>query len=170
MSAALTLLLAGTFLLAAAAKLRDPAGMAAVVRRSLGPRVPARPVVRAVAVAELAAAVLLLGAAGSALPAVVAAVLLVAFSAALRVAADRAPQALATCHCFGAAGDAPPGQALLRNGLLVAGAAAVAAWPPGALWSLAADELVGGLTVAVGLVCAWQLATLAWRLRPGALA
>jgi uncharacterized membrane protein YphA (DoxX/SURF4 family) len=172
MTAALTLLLAGTLLVAAALKLRDPDDLVVVLRQLATRRRPgvvaARAATRALAVVEvLVAAALLLGA-GSALPAVAAALLLVALSVALRTAAARAPTALANCHCFGAAGDAPPAQGLARNALLVAGSAAVALAPPGTLWDLDADELAGAATVAVGLACAWQLSTLAWRLRPGA--
>ena len=170
MSAALTMLLAGTLLLAGIAKLRDPDGLTVVLRRTVGHGVPARAVARLIAAVELVVALALVVAAGSSVPAAVAVGLLVAFSAALRVADRRAPQALAACNCFGAAGDAPAGQALLRHAGLVAAAVVVAVAPPGALWSVPADELAGALTVAVGLACAWQLATLAWRLRPGAVA
>jgi hypothetical protein len=172
MTAALTLLLAGTLLIAAVLKLRDPDGLVVVLRQLAGRRRPsvatARAATRALALVEVAVAAGLLLAAGSAVPALACAVLLVALSAALRTAAARAPRALASCHCFGAAGDAPPAQGLVRNALLVAGAAVVALAPPGRLWSIDAPDLAGAATVAVGLACAWGLSTLAWRLRPGA--
>ncbi|WP_022927134.1 MauE/DoxX family redox-associated membrane protein [Patulibacter americanus] len=170
MSLALTLLLAGTMVLAGIAKLRDPDGLVVVLRRVVGHRVPGRALARSLAAVEIALGVALVLAAGSPVPAAATAVLLVAFSVALRVADDRAPQALAACNCFGAAGDAPAGQALLRNAGLIVAAVVVALTPPGAPWSVAADELAGAATVAIGLTCLWQLATLAWRLRPGALA
>jgi hypothetical protein len=170
MSAAFSMLLAGTLLLAGIAKLRDPDGLTVVLRRTLGHGVPARTLARLIAAVELVLAAALVAVAGSPVPAAATAVLLLAFSAALRVADDRAPQALAACNCFGAAGDSPAAQALLRNAFLVAAAVAVALAPPGALWSVPADELAGAATVAVGLACVWQLATLAWRLRPGATA
>ncbi|MEV4421171.1 MauE/DoxX family redox-associated membrane protein [Patulibacter sp. NPDC049589] len=158
MPAALSLLLAGVFLASGAAKLRDPAGMVVLLRQALRPTVPAFALTRALAAAELALGALLLVGVVPRVAAVVAALVLVAFTVALRVAARRAPAALASCHCFGGAGDAPAGQALLRNGLLVVAAAVVVAWPPAAPWDLGADDLAGGATVAVGLSCAWQLA------------
>jgi hypothetical protein len=61
----------------------------------------------------------------------------------------------APCHCFGA-DDGRAGR--LRNALLGAGAVALIAWPPGALWSVTASELAGAATVAAGAACAWRLA------------
>lgn len=157
MSAALTLLLAGVFLASGAAKLRDPAGMVVLLRQAVAPTLPAFALTRALAAVEVVLGIVLLTGPAPRGAAVVAGVVLVAFTAALRVAARRAPEAAASCSCFGGAGEAPPAQAALRNALLLVACVAVAADPPGAPWDLGAEELVGAITVAVGLPCAWLL-------------
>lgn len=157
MPAALTLLLAGVFLASGAAKLRDPAGMVVLLRAATSPRVPASALTRASAAAEIAIGVLLLTGAAPRPAAVVAAVVLVAFTVALRVAARRAPVAAAACSCFGGSAGAPPAQALVRNVFLLADCAVVAVRPD-VPWDLAVEKLAGAATVAVGLACAWVLA------------
>ncbi|WP_051471261.1 MauE/DoxX family redox-associated membrane protein [Patulibacter minatonensis] len=164
MPAALSLLLAGVFLASGAAKLRDPAGMVVLVRRVLAPTVPAFALTRTLAATEVVLGAVLLTGIAPRVGAVVAAGALVAFTVLLRLAARRAPAALASCHCFGGAGDAPPAQALVRNLVLVVAAAVVVAWPPAASWELGTQELAGALTVAAGLSCAWLLATALRRL------
>lgn len=160
MPAALTLLLGGVFAASGVAKLRDPAGMVVLLRQALRPTVPAFALTRGLAVLELALAALLVTAVAPRVAGVLAALALVAFSVALRIAARRAPEAAAACGCFGSGAGAPPGQALVRNLLLVAGAAAVAAWSAGrGPWDLPAEQLAGAVTLAVGLPCAWLLVT-----------
>ncbi|CAB4914482.1 unannotated protein [freshwater metagenome] len=160
MPAALTLLLGGVFAASGVAKLRDPAGMVVLLRQALRPTVPAFALTRALAVLELALGALLVVAVAPRVAGALAALVLVALSVALRVAARRAPEAVAACGCFGSGAGAPPGQALARNALLIAGAAAVVAWSPGrGPWDLSAEQLAGAVTLAVGLPCAWLLAT-----------
>lgn len=158
MPAALTLLLAGVLLASGAAKLRDPSGMVVLLRQALAPTVPAFALTRALALLEVVLGVVLLSGAAPRGVAIATAALLVALTAALHGAARRAPEAAASCSCFGGPAGAPPVQAALRNALLVAGAAVVALRPAGTPWDLPADELAGALTVAVGLPCAWLLA------------
>lgn len=160
MPAALTLLLGGVFLLSGAAKLRDPAGMVVLLRQAVHPTVPAFGPTRALAVVELALGAVLLLAVAPRVAGALCALVLAAFSVALRVAARRAPEAAAACGCFGSGAGAPPGQALARNALLIACAGATVAWSPGRTpWELSAEQLVGAATLAVGLSCAWLLAT-----------
>lgn len=158
MPAALTLLLAGVLLASGAAKLRDPSGMVVLLRQAIAPTAPAFALTRALAALEVALGAVLLAGVAPRGAAVAVAVLLVAFTAALRVAARRAPEAAATCSCFGGPAGAPPAQATLRNALLVAAAAVVTAWPARTAWDLPADELAAAATVAAGLPCAWLLA------------
>jgi uncharacterized membrane protein YphA (DoxX/SURF4 family) len=168
MPVALTLLLAGVFLASGAAKLRDPSGMVVLLRQATTPRVPAFALTRALAAGELVLGLALVAGVAPRPAAVVAAVVLVAFTVALRVAARRAPVAAAACACFGGSAGAPAGQALIRNALLVVGCLVVALRPD-VPWDLAADELAGAATVAVGLACAWVLAAaLARAVVPGA--
>lgn len=158
MPAALTLLLAGVFLASGAAKLRDPRGMVVLLRQAVSPAVPAFALTRGLAAAEVALGLLLLTGLASRAAAVATGVVLVAFTAGLAVAARRAPEAAASCSCFGGTGEAPPSRAALRNGLLLVACAVVVARPPGAPWELGVEQLAGAATVAVGLPCAWLLA------------
>jgi hypothetical protein len=168
MPAALTLLLAGVFLASGAAKLRDPSGMVVLLRQATTPRVPAFALARTLALAELVLGVVLLAGEAPRAAAVAAGVVLVGFSVALRIAARRAPAAAAACSCFGGSAGAPPVQALVRNALLLAGCVVVVARPD-VPWDQAAAELAGAASVAVGLACAWVLATaLARAVAPGA--
>lgn len=116
---ACAVLLAGVFVVAAAAKLRTPVDTAATFRR-LGIPAP-RPLARAVPAVELLVAVTLLAAprAGAA----AAAALLVAFTGVLARAVARG--LAVPCGCFGTASHAPiTTTTLLRNALLVAAAGA----------------------------------------------
>jgi hypothetical protein len=132
MSAALSVLLAGTLAVAAVGKLRDGGGAV-------------------LPVLELAlAAALLVGAARPA--AVAVALLLCAFSLVLRDLARRAQP----CRCFGTAGDPVAGQ--LRNAGLIAAAVVLAARPAAPLWDVPVPELLGAATAALGVACAWSLA------------
>jgi len=172
MPAALSLLLAGVFLASGAAKLRDPAGMVVLLRQAVSPTIPAFALTRALAAFEVVLGVLLLAGVASRAVAVAAGVVLVAFTVALRVAARRAPEAAASCSCFGGAAGAPPGQAALRNVLLLVACGALVAWPAAASWELSAEPLLGALTVAGGLSCTWLLAATlgrAWSTRRGVL-
>ncbi|MDO9407572.1 MauE/DoxX family redox-associated membrane protein, partial [Patulibacter sp.] len=148
MPAALMLLLAGVFLASGTAKLRDPAGMVVLLRQAVSPAVPAFALTRGLALVELALGLVLLSGAATRPVAVLAGAVLATFTVALRVAARRAPEAAASCSCFGGSGDAPAGRAVARNALLLGAAVVVAARPPGAPWELAADELAGALCVA----------------------
>ncbi|CAB4941940.1 unannotated protein [freshwater metagenome] len=152
------LLLAGVFLASGTAKLRDPAGMVVLLRQAVSPTVPAFALTRALAVVEVALGLVLLSGVASRPAAVLSGAVLVVFTVALRVAARRAPEAAASCSCFGGSGGAPAGRAAARNALLLVAAAVVAVRAPGAPWDLAADELAGAACVAVGLPCAWLLA------------
>lgn len=158
MPAALMLLLAGVFLASGTAKLRGPAGMVVLLRQAVSPIVPAFALTRALALAELALGLVLLSGVASRLAAVLAGAVLVILTLALRVAARRAPEAAASCSCFGGSGGALAGRAAARNALLLVAAAVVAVGAPGVPWELAADELAGAVCVAVGLPCAWLLA------------
>ncbi|HEX3617269.1 MAG TPA: TlpA disulfide reductase family protein [Solirubrobacteraceae bacterium] len=120
------LVLAAVFLVAGAAKLADPTGSRAA---ATGFGVPA-PVAGVVGVllplAELCTAGALLPASSARYGALAAAVLLLAFVAAITrsIARGEAPD----CHCFGAIHSEPAGaRTLARNALLLALAAAVAA-------------------------------------------
>lgn len=157
MPAALTLLLAGVLLASGAAKLRDPSGMVVLLRQALTPLVPAFALTRALALLEVALGALLLSGVAPRAAGIAAALLLVALTAALRVAAHRAPEAAAACSCFGGPAGAPPAQAALRNALLIAAAAVVVLDPATTAWDLPADEVAAAITVAVGLACTWLL-------------
>ena len=158
------LLLAAVFVTAAAAKLRDMAGF----RASLGafgvPGALAGPLSAAVPAAEAAAVVLLLPAGWARAGAVLAAVLLGVFTAAvvLNLARGRAPE----CRCFGGAA-APIGTATLaRNAALLAAAIAILTIGPGAgaaavaAWGDAPAEAVLAGVLALGAVPA--LGGLGW--------
>lgn len=115
-------LLAGMFVVAAAAKVRTPAQTAMTFRR-LGLPAPGA-LARAVPLAELLVATVLLAAprAGG----VAATVLLAAFTAVLAPAVARGAEV--SCGCFGTASHAPiTTTTLLRNGLLAAAALVTAA-------------------------------------------
>ena len=147
MTTALCVLLAGSFLIAGVAKLRDRPAFAATLA-SL--RAPAE-LARALPVAEIALAGALV-AGGGRVAALVALAALGAFTVAL-ARLGRVP-----CRCFGAGADGDPRTGQLRNLLLAAAAAALAVRPAPALWDVAARELAGAATVAAGLACAWLLA------------
>jgi uncharacterized membrane protein YphA (DoxX/SURF4 family) len=143
-AAAVCLLLAGTLAWAGVAKAADPAPFRATLRRLAAPGW----LTTAVPAAELGLAALLV--AGVA-PRVTGAAVL-ALLAGFTVVLGRL--GTVPCHCFGA-DDGRAGR--LRNALLGAGAVALIAWPPGALWSVGASELAGAATVAAGAACAWRL-------------
>jgi uncharacterized membrane protein YphA (DoxX/SURF4 family) len=144
-AAAVCLLLAGTLAWAGTAKAAAPEPFRATLR------VLAAPAWLAVAVpaAELGLAALLVAGVAPRLTAAAVLALLAAFTVVLGRLGP------APCHCFGA-DDGRAGR--LRNALLGAGAVALIAWPPGALWNVSASELAGAATVAAGAACAWRLA------------
>lgn len=153
MSAAATLLLAVTFAAAAIAKLRAPQPFVATLT-ALVPARAARPLARAVPIAELVLAAGLVAGVAPRLAALLSLLLLGAFSVAL--ARLRRDPGLPSCNCFGAGGD--PQAGLVRNALLGA-VAVVALVDPvdGPLWALPAGELAGAATVALGAACCWLL-------------
>jgi uncharacterized membrane protein YphA (DoxX/SURF4 family) len=154
MSAALTLLLAVTFSVAAIAKLRDPRPFVATLR-ALVPGPAAAPLARAVPIGELLLAALLVTGLAPRVAALLALVALAVFSVAL--SRLRQDPSLPGCNCFGG-GVADPQAGLVRNGLLGLAALALVAWPmDGALWTQSAAALAGAVTVAVGAACVWQL-------------
>lgn len=151
-----TLLLAAAFAAAAIGKLRSPDGFAATLGALVPGRV-ARPLSRAVPVAELALAALLLSGAAPRAAGLLALVLLAGFSAVLVVLARR-PVPVA-CHCFGAAADAAPPVALARNAVLAAAALLLVAAPPAAApLTQDAGLIAVQLTVGLGLACLYALA------------
>ncbi|HST41251.1 MAG TPA: TlpA disulfide reductase family protein [Conexibacter sp.] len=158
--------LAATFALAAAAKLTDRDGGRTALRDFGAPARLVAPLALALPLAELALAALLLPAATAPLAALAALALLALFTAALVRAlhAGRAP----ACNCFGALSTRPLGRgALVRNGLLGALAAAVAAdglLADGRAPSLAAVSLSGTavLALAGGAAVALLLSAGAW--------
>ncbi len=156
MIAALCLLLAETLLAAGLAKARDPRPLRSTLRPLAGERGSA---VLAVAVpaAELAlAAALLTGTgAGGRAPAAATAALMLAFIAALGVLGRHA----VPCRCFGAGDDGDAAAGRLRNALLAAAALVLVVRPAGAPAAGGAQALLGAATAALGLACAWLLAT-----------
>lgn len=162
MSAAVTLLLAVTFVAAAVAKLRAPQPFVATLQ-TLVPARMAAPLARAVPVGELALAAALLTAVAPRATALAVLAVLAGFSTVL-VRLRRGPAgadgpAVLPCNCFGA-GDGDPSTGLVRNGLLALLAVAAAVWPlDGPVWTLPAAQLAGAATVALGAACVWHLAT-----------
>ncbi len=151
------MLLAATLLVAALAKLRDPAPFRATLRTLTGART-ARVLTVAVPIAEaLLAGALIAGVAGAAFAALA---LMVVFTAVLgRLERGRG----IPCNCFGARSDTRPVAARARNLLLAAGALALIVWPAEALWHVPVGDLLAAATVVVGLVCVWRLlAALVW--------
>jgi hypothetical protein len=146
-----TVVLAGTFGLAAATKLRRPRGWRSVVDAHGLPAPVAATVAAAVPLAEGAVPGLVVGGAIHA-GATLAAGLLVAFSAALvrhrRRSGDRVP-----CGCFGGSRSRSLRLLLARNALLIVVAIAAARGPNGLDPVLVPDaaELVPAVLVAVGL-------------------
>ncbi len=160
MATASILLLAGTFALAAVAKLRDLGPF----RRTVGLVVRRPGATSAIAwlvpAAELALAAWLVSGAAPRAAGVAALALLAAFSLAL-TAVGRATRAAAAdvvlpCNCFGtgAGGDVADGRR--RNVALAVVAAVLVAWPPDGMPDV--EQGLGAATVALGAVCAWQLA------------
>lgn len=147
MSLVAVLLLAGVLAVAGVAKLRDPAPFTRTVA-ALAPAGAVPVLVRAVPVAELAVAGLLL-----ALPAVGAALALAALIAFIGVLATALRQdEPVSCGCFGSAGDDPVTAAdLVRNALLVAAAAVAMTAGTRGLPSLPAAVAVSAAAV-IGLV------------------
>jgi hypothetical protein len=141
------MLLAVTLLVAAAAKLRDPAPFRATLRTLAGARA-ARVLTVAVPVTEALLAGALI--AGVSVAAVGVVVLMLAFTAVLG-------RLVVPCNCFGARTDVRPAAARARNLLLAAGALALVVWPAEALWEVAAGEMLAAATVVVGLICVWRL-------------
>jgi uncharacterized membrane protein YphA (DoxX/SURF4 family) len=146
MTTALCVLLAGSLLTAAVAKLRDPRGFRATLRALGAPDAMAW----AVPALEIALAAALAGGGGRAAAAGTI-VLLAAFTLVLGRLGD------VPCRCFGAGsdGDARAGQ--VRNLALGALALALVARPAAPLWDAGARELAGAATVAAGLTCVWLL-------------
>lgn len=170
---AVCLLLAATLALAGFAKLRDPDPF----RRTVGSVLPAaatETVVRMLPVVELALAVLLVSGVANRVVVVVVAALFVGFILALRAverrAAGPAAHPLARCNCFGASGDGDPRTGQVRNGLLLAAAAALIVWPAEPVWQAGPEDVLGAISVVVGLVCAWSLLVVLVRNRPVGLA
>lgn len=158
MSAAVILVLAVTFAAAAVHKLRDRQPFVATLD-ALVPGRLARPLSLAVPAGELLLAAALVAGVLPRLVALLAIAALAAFSLALvRLRAAARGRAAIPCNCFGAAGDGDPATGLVRNGLLMALAVAALLWPVGGpLWALPPAELAGATTVALGLLCCWQL-------------
>jgi uncharacterized membrane protein YphA (DoxX/SURF4 family) len=150
-SAAVSLLLAGTLAWAGALKAADPAPFRVTLRSLVSYRA-ARRLAFVVPVVELGLAVLLVAGVAPRVVAVLVLGLLALFTAALW----RLGAVSAACHCFGASDG---GDGRLRNALLAAGAACLVVWPAGPLWAVGAGELAGAATVAAGLACVWQLGT-----------
>jgi hypothetical protein len=147
MTTALCVLLAGSFLTAAVAKLRDRRGFRATLR-SLGAPEAFEWVIPA---AEIGLAMALV-AGGGRVAAAATLVLLAAFTVVLGRLGS------VPCRCFGASGDGDPRAGQVRNAALGALALALVAWPAAPLWDVAAREALGAATVAVGLTCVWLLA------------
>ena len=141
------MLLAATLLVAAVAKLRDPAPFHATLRTLVGGRA-ARVLTVAVPVIEALLAVALI--AGVSVAAVAVVALMLAFTAVLG-------RLVVPCNCFGARSDARPVAARARNLLLAAGALVLVVWPAEAVWHVPAGELLAAATVVVGLACVWRL-------------
>jgi uncharacterized membrane protein YphA (DoxX/SURF4 family) len=159
MSAAVTLLLAATFLAAAIAKFRAPQPFVATLQTLIGARW-AGPVARVVPVGELVLAAALLAGVAPRLVAAIVLIVLAAFSLVLmRIrSAVTADGSVLPCNCFGA-GDGDPATGLVRNGLLGVLTAALIAWPVGGpVWDLDAGALAASATVALGAACVWHLA------------
>jgi len=153
-SAAATLLLAVTFAAAAIAKLRAPQPFVATLT-ALVPARAARPLARAVPLAELALAAWLVSGVAPRVAALATLAALALLSLQLRRL--QADPGLPSCNCFGAGGD--PGGGLLRNALLALAALVALVWPvDGALWALPASDLAAAATVALGAACLWTLA------------
>ena len=146
-SVAISMLLAVTLLVAALAKLRDPAPFRATLRTLTGARA-ARVLTVAVPVTEALLALALIAGVGAAALGVLA--LMLGFTAVLG-------RLVVPCNCFGARSDARPAAARTRNLLLAAAALALLVWPAEALWHVPAGDLLAAATVVVGLVCVWQL-------------
>jgi len=144
---AISMLLAVTLLVAALAKLRDPAPFRATLRTLTGTRA-ARVLTVAVPVTEAVLAVALIAGVSAAALGVLA--LMLAFTAVLG-------RLIVPCNCFGARNDLRPGAARVRNLLLATGALAIVVWPAEAVWHVPAGELLAAATVVVGAICVWQL-------------
>ncbi len=150
------MLLAVTLLVAALAKLRDPAPFRATLRTMTGARA-ARVLTVAVPVTEALLAAALI--AGLPIAAVAVVALMLAFTAVL----GRIERGVIPCNCFGARSDVRPAAARTRNLVLAAAALALLVWPAEALWHVPARDLLAAATVVVGLICVWRLlAALVW--------
>ena len=147
---AISMLLAVTLLVAALAKLRDPAPFRATLRTLTGTRA-ARVLTVAVPVTEAVLAVALIAGVSAAALGVLA--LMLAFTAVL----GRLERGVVPCNCFGARTDVRPAAARARNLLLAAGALVLVVWPAEAVWHVPAGELLAAATVVVGAICVWQL-------------
>ncbi len=144
---AISMLLAVTLLVAALAKLRDPAPFRTTLRTVTGARA-ARVLTVAVPVTEALLAVAMIAGVSAASLGVI--VLMLAFTVVLG-------RLVVPCNCFGARSDLRPAAARVRNLLLAAGALAIVVWPAEAVWHVPAGELVAAATVVVGAICVWQL-------------
>jgi uncharacterized membrane protein YphA (DoxX/SURF4 family)/peroxiredoxin len=156
---ALRLLLAGVFLVAGVAKLRDRDGSRQALEDFGVPDSLARPAGLLLPVAEIAIAAALIVPPSARWGALAAAALLAVFVLAIAnaLAHGRAPD----CHCFGQIHSEPAGwSTLARNGLLIALAAVVAAFGPGPALDGWIDERSGpelaaaGATLAVAAIAA----------------
>ncbi len=172
MSTVFTLLLSGVFAMAALSKLRDPEPFAQTVTALLASARKRSPhagnvshvptptrfgtaIARAVPVAEMALAALLISGVAPRAAALAVLMTLVAFSAAL-VRLRRDPS-LPACNCFGT-GDGDTRAGLVRNGVLAVLALLTLASPiHGPVWGTSASTLAGAVTVCVGTVCLWTL-------------
>jgi hypothetical protein len=158
MTAALCVLLSGSFAIAGVAKLRDPRAFRATLSVLAAP----------VALAWLLPALEIglagaLVAGGGRVAAIAAIVVLAIFTLVLRRLGS------VPCRCFGAGADGDPRAGRVRNAGLGVVALALVAWPSSALWDVAARELAGAATVAAGLACAWLLAAALARPQEAAL-
>ena len=187
MSAALSLLLAGTLLTAAVAKLRDPAAFATTLA-ALRPSPPNRATAsrdgrsvptasadrRKAAVDRRGSPLAAVGPRGSvvgarAVPAVEAALAVALLAGGGRPAALVAAALLLlftgllrvlerrAIPCH-CFGITPSGSGLPRNAALLVLTATLIAAPADALWTVDLTELLGAATAALGAACAWSLA------------
>jgi hypothetical protein len=147
MTAALCVLLSGSFAIAGVAKLREPREFRVTLAVLAAPAALAW----VLPALEIALAAVLVAGAGR-VAALAAFVLLAVFTLVLRRLGT------VPCRCFGAGADGDPRGGQVRNAALGVVALALAVWPAPALWDVPARELAGAATVASGLAFAWLLA------------
>jgi hypothetical protein len=146
------LVLGATLALAAVRKvLLGPTHSARAFRTAGVPAALARPVAIGTPLAEVGVAASLVMFPRSPAPAILAAALLVAFTAFVVLRSERA----APCPCFGTSAATPPARIVVRNGVLLALTVPAAAAPAGATGTgVAVAGVVLGLIV--GFVVAWS--------------